>query len=67
MGLLDKLKKKMKKQENENNQGGTSHTGDRTRNKVRDDNRFGDKQAENEGAGGSPKTPREKNKRNNFR
>lgn len=67
MGLLDKLKKKVKEQEQESQQSGSSETGDRTRNKVREDNLFGDKQAKNEGAGGAPKTPREKTQRAGFK
>ncbi len=70
MGLLDKLKKKVEeqeqKQEKENNQTGDNQTDSRARNKVKDDNIFGDKQAENEGAGGSPKTPRKKSQREAF-
>lgn len=66
MGILDKLKSKIKAQEQESQRSGSSHSGDRIVNKVPRDNIFGDKQAKNEGSGGPPETPREKAQRGAF-
>ena len=69
MGLMDKLKRKVKEQEakEQKAENADDSTGDRLKNKVRGDNLYGDKQVEREGSGRAPGSPRDKKRRQNFR
>ena len=73
MGILDRAKK-LKEEAEQNARGARAGTGDRLKNKVRGDNRFGDQQAENEGAnqqnsgeGDAHKTMRGGDRRDKFK